>query len=100
MNTEVINHSFSARVKKGITTYFKENLAILVAFIILCVGLSIATPAFFTKDNILNVLRQVATNSNLAIGLTMAIIIGVLTYQLARSWRFRDCFVPVLSRMV
>lgn len=76
MNTEVINLSFSARVKKGITTYFKENLAILVAFIILCVGLSIATPAFFTKDNILNVLRQVATNSNLAIGLTMAIIIG------------------------
>lgn len=76
MNTEVINHSFSARVKKGITTYFKENLAILVAFIILCVGLSIATPAFFTKDNILNVLRQVATNSNLAIRLTMAIIIG------------------------
>lgn len=76
MNTEVINHSFSARVKKGITTYFKENLAILVAFIILCVGLSIATPAFFTKDNILNVLRQVATNSNLAIGLTMVIIIG------------------------
>lgn len=76
MNTEVINHSFSARVKKGITTYFKENLAILVAFIILCVGLSIATPAFVTKDNILNVLRQVATNSNLAIGLTMAIIIG------------------------
>lgn len=76
MNTEVINHSFSARVKKGITTYFKENLAILVAFIILCVGLSIATLAFFTKDNILNVLRQVATNSNLAIGLTMAIIIG------------------------
>lgn len=76
MNTEVINHSFSVRVKKGITTYFKENLAILVAFIILCVGLSIATPAFFTKDNILNVLRQVATNSNLAIGLTMAIIIG------------------------
>lgn len=76
MNTEVINHSFSARIKKGITTYFKENLAILVAFIILCVGLSIATPAFFTKDNILNVLRQVATNSNLAIGLTMAIIIG------------------------
>ena len=72
----MINHSFSARVKKGITTYFKENLAILVAFIILCVGLSIATPAFFTKDNILNVLRQVATNSNLAIGLTMAIIIG------------------------
>lgn len=76
MNTKVINHSFSARVKKGITTYFKENLAILVAFIILCVGLSIATPAFFAKDNILNVLRQVATNSNLAIGLTMAIIIG------------------------
>lgn len=49
MNTEVINHSFSARVKKGITTYFKENLAILVAFIILCVGLSIATPAFLPR---------------------------------------------------
>src|SRR5699024_4692110 len=76
MNTEALNHSFFRTGKKGIANYLKENLAILVAFMILCVGLSIATPAFFTKDNILNVLRQVATNSNLAIGLTMAIIIG------------------------
>lgn len=76
MNTEALNHSFFRTGKKGISNYLKENLAILVAFMILCVGLSIATPAFFTKDNILNVLRQVATNSNLAIGLTMAIIIG------------------------
>lgn len=49
MNTEVINHSFSARVKKGITTYFKENLAILVAFIILCVGLALQRQHFLPR---------------------------------------------------
>ena len=50
MNTEVINHSFSARVKKGITTYFKENLAILVAFIILFVwGLALQRQHFLPR---------------------------------------------------
>jgi ribose transport system permease protein len=41
----------------------------------MCIALSILSPAFLTKNNILNVLRQVSTNANLAFGMTLAIII-------------------------
>ncbi len=56
--------------------YIKENAGILVGFVTLCVILSIISDAFFTKDNILNVLRQASVNANLAVGMTLALIIG------------------------
>ncbi|VBB09701.1 abc transporter permease [Lucifera butyrica] len=55
--------------------FVKENLGILIGFIALCVGLSIISPAFLTEENILNILRQVSTNANLALGMTLVIII-------------------------
>lgn len=55
--------------------FFVNNLGILVGFILLCVLLSLLTPAFLTQQNILNVLRQVTTNLNLALGMTLIIII-------------------------
>lgn len=62
-------------ILSSIKIYFKENLGILIGFAIMCVALSILSPAFLTKENILNVLRQVSTNANLAFGMTLAIII-------------------------
>jgi ribose transport system permease protein len=63
------------RTGSSILEFIKENIGILMGFIALCVVMSIASPAFLTKDNILNILRQVSTNSNLALGMTLAIII-------------------------
>lgn len=68
--------NFFVRFGFGVVNYFKENVAILVAFLAMCIALTIITPVFLSVDNILNVLRQVATNCNLALGLTMAIIIN------------------------
>ena len=59
----------------GIKAYFMENLGIIIGLFSMCVALSILSPAFLTEANILNVLRQVSTNANLAIGMTLAIII-------------------------
>ncbi len=56
--------------------FFKRNLGILLGLLALCVILTFKSPFFLTTDNMFNVLRQVSTNSNLALGLTMAIIIG------------------------
>lgn len=53
----------------------KENMGILIGFGLMCITLSILSPAFLTQANILNVLRQVSTNANLAFGMTFAIII-------------------------
>ncbi len=56
--------------------FFRANLGILIGFVALCVLLFILTPAFLTTNNILNVLRQVTTNLNLALGMTLVIIMN------------------------
>lgn len=47
---------------------------IIVAFLVLCIGLSIISPYFLTTQNILNVLRQSSINGILAIGMTFVIL--------------------------
>ena len=66
-------------VGSAVKIYFKENLGIIVAFLVLCVFLSIfpkTSGSFFTRQNIFNVLRQISTNLFLACGMTMVIILG------------------------
>lgn len=56
--------------------YFKQNFGILSAFIILCVVLSFAADNFATLNNWLTILRTVSTTGLLAIGVTLAIMLG------------------------
>jgi len=63
------------RVGLEILEFIKENVGILIGFAALCIALSIISPAFLTESNILNILRQVSTNANLALGMTLVIII-------------------------
>lgn len=48
----------------------------LIAFVIIFIFCSIISPFFFTDINLQNILRQIAVNGLLAIGLTMVILIG------------------------
>lgn len=56
--------------------YFKQNLGILVAFIVLCMILSFTAPNFATVTNWLTILRTISTTGLLAIGVTLAIMLG------------------------
>ncbi len=75
----VIKNTSSSKFQKRVKTYFKDNLGIIVAFLVLCIFLSV-NPAtrgsFFTAKNLFNVLRQISTNLYLACGMTMVIILG------------------------
>lgn len=69
----------TAGVGNAVKIYFKENLGIIVAFLVLCVFLSVfpkTSGSFFTRQNIFNVFRQISTNLFLACGMTMVIILG------------------------
>ena len=69
----------TAGVGNAVKIYFKENLGIIVAFLVLCVFLSVfpkTSGSFFTRQNIFNVLRQISTNLFLACSMTMVIILG------------------------
>ncbi|KZL90557.1 ABC transporter permease [Clostridium magnum] len=56
--------------------FLRENLGILIGFVVLCIFLSLISPVFLTQKNIMNVLRQVSTNLYLACAMTMVIILG------------------------
>lgn len=64
------------RKEIGVKRYIKDNMGILIGFTVLCTVLSILSDSFLTASNIVNVLRQATTNANLAIGLTLALIIN------------------------
>lgn len=56
--------------------YIRPKSGIIIALVAMCSILSFLSPAFLSPENLMNVLRQVSTNANLAFGMTFAIIIG------------------------
>lgn len=53
-----------------------SRYGIVIAFLVLCLVLSLISPYFLTPGNITNVLRQASINGILAIGLTFVILTG------------------------
>lgn len=53
-----------------------SKYGVLLAFIIICLIAGFLSPVFFTKTNILNVLRQVSINGLLALGMTFIVLTG------------------------
>ncbi|MDD3059185.1 MAG: ribose ABC transporter permease, partial [Sphaerochaeta sp.] len=80
MNTKTTNAASKGRTLQlahnPIVAFGKENLGILIGLLVLCALLSFFSPVFLSKNNILNVLRQVATNLYIACAMTMVIILG------------------------
>lgn len=54
----------------------KENIGIIVALFVLCIGLSIATDKFATVTNFFNIIKQITINLYLACGMTFIILLG------------------------
>jgi ribose transport system permease protein len=64
---------------KAVKRYFKENIGILAALLVMIAFLCIyprTSTTFPTKTNIFNVLRQSAPNVILSCGMTFAILLG------------------------
>jgi ribose/xylose/arabinose/galactoside ABC-type transport system permease subunit len=55
-----------------------REAGVLLALVILCIGLSIASPYFFTLRNVFNVLQGMSTIGIMAIGMTIVLIAGGL----------------------
>jgi inositol transport system permease protein len=69
----------------AIRTFNREALGkygILIAFVILCVVLSLITPRFLTITNLSVIIKQVSINALLAFGVTFVIITGGIDLSL------------------
>lgn len=73
---------------------FKE-LSVLIALIVLCTLMAIASPVFLKSTNIFNVLRQISVYSILAIGQSMVIIIGGLDLSVGTSMSLASVVVAI-----
>ncbi len=71
-----LNSAGKFNILYPVKDFFKRNLGILLGLFVLCFVLTLKSPFFLTSDNMFNVLRQVSTNSNIALAMTLAIIIG------------------------
>jgi ribose transport system permease protein len=72
MNNTVILKNFIERIKSAL----KDNLGLLIGFLIMCLVLSFSSDAFLTTRNLYNVMRQITVNVFLACGMTLVILIG------------------------
>lgn len=61
---------------KNVKSFFRENLGILIGLFILTAVISLLSDKFFTGSNLMNVLRQLFLNCNLALGMALVIITG------------------------
>lgn len=76
---QAVKNATASRFTKAAKIYFKENLGIILALLVLGVFLSVnpmTSDVFLTQKNVFNVLRQISTNLYLACGMTMVIILG------------------------
>ncbi|MCC3866771.1 ABC transporter permease [Terrisporobacter mayombei] len=53
-----------------------RDYGVLIGFVVLCIAISIATPAFLSKQNVLNLLRQSSIIGIISAGMTFVIISG------------------------
>ena len=70
----------------------------LAALMVLCVVLSLASEAFFTTSNILNVLRQSALLFLLASGLTLVILTAGLDLSVGANVALSACLSATLIK--
>ena len=61
---------------RPVREYFKQNWGILLALLVMCTFFTIFGNNFLTQTNIVNLLRNCATNCYLAIGVQLAIILA------------------------
>ncbi len=53
-----------------------KNYGIIIAFVLICIMLSITSPVFLTTTNIINVIRQTSIYGIMAVGMTFIILTG------------------------
>lgn len=73
-NSLISSDPESKKTSRRTLTTFMSDYGIMVAFIVLCIVLSVVSPYFLGVSNLLNVLRQVSINGVLAIGMTFVIL--------------------------
>lgn len=61
---------------KNDARHILKNYGIIIAFVLICIMLSVTSPVFLTTTNIINVIRQTSIYGIMAVGMTFIILTG------------------------
>jgi ribose/xylose/arabinose/galactoside ABC-type transport system permease subunit len=64
-------HGVRAALKSWLARY-----GLMLALVVICVAMSVASPRFLTMGNLINVVRQISLNGILAVGVTYVLLTG------------------------
>lgn len=78
---------------------FLSKLGTLMALIILCVVLTIATPKFMTVTNLMNVLKQTSVNALIASGMLVCLITAGIDLSVGANAVTCACVMGMLKEM-
>ncbi len=73
-------------------------LGILMAFVVLCLNLALATDKFLSAQNLLNVLQQIAINFVIAVGMTFVIISGGIDLSVGSNIALTGLLMAILMK--
>lgn len=83
----------------GIIKYFRAHIGTLAGLIAICLIIGRGSPNFFTIDNWTNILRQVSINGIIAVGLTLALLIGGNDLSVGSTCAAAGCLVVSLFEL-
>jgi len=96
MKTKRESNLLSKPWAEVMVSYFKRNLGILVAFLLMVIFLSISTNTFLTVTNSVNVFRQIFTNVTISVGVMLAIMIGGIDLSVGSVIALAGCIAAKL----
>src|SRR5258708_25156582 len=111
METVVSPPVEGAKKRIAMSSVTRSMFYLLLAYVVMCVHLSLAAPNFLTEQNLVNILRQMSMIAIIGVGMTMVIIAaevglsggsmaafsGVLVAMLNAEWKIPLPFAVVLT---
>jgi ribose transport system permease protein len=108
----VVSPPLEVRKKRiAMNSVTRSMFYLLLAYVVMCVYLSLAAPNFLTERNLVNILRQMSMIAIIGVGMTMVIIAaeidlsvgsmaafsGVLLAMMTAQWKIPLPFAVVLT---
>jgi ribose transport system permease protein len=94
-------HLYSTKYRAGKERKISSSnniLGILLALVMLCLNLAIASNVFLTASNLLNVLQQVSINFVIAIGMTFVIISGGIDLSVGSNIALTGLLLAIMMK--
>lgn len=85
-------------MKKISIKSMSNTIVVLAALVVLCIALSLASPYFATKNNLINIVLQAAINATLACGMTFVILTGGIDLSVGSIVAFAGILLGVMLK--